>query len=83
MKPPAGKCKVAHRKYEVMAKCLWPRAVWVTGDGKYALVAYCGQVSVTLWGTHPKALSEMEGLRLCGHACTGNHRVIDMEARHG
>lgn len=34
-------CGRRHRKWTAVAKCRWPRAVWVVGDGPYASVAHC------------------------------------------
>jgi hypothetical protein len=31
------------RGYPALAKSRYPKAIWVEGEGKYALLAYCGE----------------------------------------
>jgi hypothetical protein len=41
---PTRRCDVCdrqHRRWHTQAKCCWPRAIWVAGDGRWATVAYC------------------------------------------
>ena len=35
--------------WHTKAKRLWPRAVWIDGEGQYAVVTPCRQVAVSLW----------------------------------
>jgi hypothetical protein len=41
-------CKRRHRSYRTLANCMWPRAVWVNGDGPYATLARCRVLTVAL-----------------------------------
>lgn len=50
-RPPAHRrrcdCGVHHRKWTTFAKCQWPRAIWIYGDGPIATVAHC--VAARAW----------------------------------
>lgn len=41
-------CTKKHRSFSTAAKCLWPKAHWITGEGSYALLARCNVLTVTL-----------------------------------
>jgi hypothetical protein len=65
---------------------MWPRAVWITGEGPFALVARCpsgpsrrrSALTITLWRTPrdaevSKAFIDSTG---CGGRCWGDHEII-------
>ena len=65
-----------------MAKCVWPRAAWIEGDGGFALLARCGVLTVTLWPTpeeaeKAKAMIDHAG---CGGHCRGapGHEIVEL-----
>jgi hypothetical protein len=60
-----------------VARRRWPRAAWITGDGPFALVAYCPPTTVTLWTTMEAAQAKRDSLDgwRCGHTCSGRHFV--------
>lgn len=73
-------CTRRHRTWRTAADCIWPRAEWVTGDGPYALLAYCHVLTVTLWddpddAEHQKRIIDATA---CGHACSRNHEIIQL-----
>lgn len=84
-------CGRTHRSYRTLARCLWPRAVWVCGTGPYATAARCRVLTVQL---HPTLEAAQAAKRVidssgCGGKCpcTGRgHELIrlldpsDMEA---
>jgi hypothetical protein len=70
-----------------MAKCIWPRAAWIIGDGAFASVSYCGRaayrgryVTVELHRTAGGALAA-KGIidaTACGGHCTRQHAVVEL-----
>lgn len=74
-------CDRNHRSYRTTAKCLWPRAIWIHGEGPYALLAWCGVLTVTLWRTLEEAQNSKKVIDAtdCGHACRGRHEIIRIE----
>ena len=83
-------CERNHRTMAAVAKCLWPRAVWVHGEGEYACLAWCGSgprpgpaLTVELFTTAAAA----EGAKAaidhggCGGRCEGErrHELVHMD----
>lgn len=71
-------CTRAHRTYLTLAKCMFRRANWVTGEGQYASVSWCRGTSVMLHATkegaeEAKAFIDQHG---CGGMCRKKHEVI-------
>ncbi|MET7639348.1 hypothetical protein [Streptomyces sp. NPDC005438] len=81
-------CTRAHRTYNALAKCMWPRAVWVCGEGPYATVSRCpsggrrNALTVALWSTHEAALSAKKIIddSMCGGSCWGarGHEIVQL-----
>jgi len=74
-------CERRHRGYRTLARCMWRRAAWVSGEGAFALVARCGVITVSLW---PTLAAAEESKRLidataCGGRCTRQHEIIKLE----
>ena len=63
-----------------MAEKLWPDAEWITGEGKWALLAFCDVLTITLHKTFLKAEKNRDYIDTfgCGHACfrEGRKHVI-------
>jgi hypothetical protein len=53
-----------------------PSAAWVSGDGPYALVAWCRVPTVTLWTTRDKAKRVLADLDACGQRCHQHHEIL-------
>lgn len=70
------------RGYRGAARKRWKRAVWIQGQGRWAVVAYCNHTSVSLHIDRIDAVHSMAFIdRLgCGHQCQRVHALIDMEA---
>lgn len=71
-------CASLHRTWATLAKCVWPRAYWIQGDGPYASVAHCRVLTIVLAQTaqgaqNAKALIDDMG---CGGWCTARHEVV-------
>lgn len=83
------KCERKHRTWNVAAKCIWPRASWITGEGKYALIAYCHSGpttadtwTITLWSDPAeaeKAKAEIDRSG-CGGGCVfaAGHEIVEL-----
>lgn len=73
------------RTYEEMARRRWPRAERVSGGGRFASVAYCRVVTVTLFPS--RAAAESAKARIdslgCGGRCTRRHVVVDLRSGAG
>lgn len=81
-------CDSRHRTFNTKARCLWPRAIWIMGEGKYAVLAWCcgsygwmkgkKTLTVTLWETHEEAVKAMRQIDEtgCGGKCSGDHEII-------
>jgi hypothetical protein len=83
-------CSASHQSFLTLAKCIWRRAVWITGEGPFALLARCPSgpterrqaLTVTLWPTLrdaevQKAFIDRMG---CGGRCWGDHQIIKLAA---
>lgn len=77
-------CERKHRTMAATAKCLWPRAVWIDGEGPYLVLAWCGSrgratsLTVTLHET-PDAAAEAKAFidsHGCGGGCSGRHELV-------
>lgn len=66
--------------YRQQALRRWPQAEWVSGRGRFALLAWCGVLTVTLWLTRAKAEGEKQVIdtTACGSRCSRNHEIIDL-----
>ncbi|PWU52813.1 hypothetical protein DLJ47_17835 [Micromonospora sp. S4605] len=71
-------CQRQHRTHHTTAKCLWPRAVWITGEGPYATLAWCRVLSVMLHPTEAEALAAKHLIDStgCGGRCNRRHELI-------
>lgn len=74
-------CARAHRSYRTFAKCVWPRAAWISGTGAFAVVAYCRVTTITL---HANANAAQEALATinatgCGGRCSRHHKLLRLE----
>jgi hypothetical protein len=68
--------------YSKLAKIVWPEYGWISGNGRYALLAYCGTLTISLWSTYEDAMDAKQVIDLngCGNACPeGSHEVVDLD----
>ena len=56
-----------------IAKKRWSKAEWITGNGPYALLAWCRVLTVTLWSSLQEAHRERELIDQIG--CGGEDEV--------
>ena len=77
----ACSCGATHRLYQRAAECRWKRALWINGEGRYALLAHCGNyygrggLTITLWKTREEAEEVLRDLKSCGGQCIGRHEI--------
>lgn len=80
-------CTRSHRTFAAFAKCVWPRATSISGEGEWATIASCrpGTWQVELHATERKAREALALIRGsgCGGACrlgaaeaAGRHKLI-------
>lgn len=74
------RCAKQHRSQATLAACVWPRAEWIAGNGRFALLAHCDVLTVTLHHTRAGALESKVFIdRLaCGHACHRAHEIFEL-----
>lgn len=55
-------------------------AEWITGNGQFALLAWCRVLTVTLWSTMAEAEENKKFIdeMACGGGCTRNHEIVDL-----
>jgi len=77
-------CERRHRSYYTTAKCLWPRAHWIAGEGEYATLARCRVLTVGLWPRMQAAVDAMVAIEVfgCGGVCRGDHELIRLSFPH-
>lgn len=75
-------CSSIHRTYNRLARCMIRRVAWVSGEGPYALIAWCRVPTVTLYETPERAHAALEALGACGGHCTRRHEVVALVRPH-
>lgn len=75
-------CQARHRTFRTLAKCIWPRAAWISGNGRYALLARCRVLTVSLW-TDPaeaEASKRVIDASACGGLCrhAAGHEIVQL-----
>jgi hypothetical protein len=68
--------------YKAKAKKKWGRkSAWIHGNGRYALLAHCRELTVTLWPKLEDAQEAKSGIdsMACGGRCIKNHEIIDLD----
>jgi len=80
-------CARKHRSYMALAKCVWPKAVWIAGaEGPYATVSRCPSNGYSMALTvelHTSLEAAKAALRLfdetaCGGSCRGLHELVEL-----
>ena len=78
--PVMDRCGHQHLTWEDRARCLWPDAYRIRGDGPFASIAYCDVLTVELHRTAANARAARAFIDRCGcgHACERDHEVVEM-----
>ena len=78
-------CQATHRTTTTFLRCAFKRIAWISGTGPYALIAWCGTTTITLWETHTAAADAQSALDShgCGGRCYGKHTLalINLEGQ--
>lgn len=74
-------CGRQHRAWPALAHCMWRHAAWISGDGPFAVIAWCGVTTVSLHvdveaAVHALAVVDGTG---CGHRCAGRHELVRLD----
>ena len=72
------RCERNHRSNQTFLNCAFPKAAWITGQGDYALIAWCRVTTITLWTTLEDAEKQKAWIDelACGGRCTRRHEII-------
>lgn len=72
------RCARQHLSPRTFAKCAFPRAAWIAGQGRIAVVAWCGTPTLSLHESLASARESMAAIANtgCGHCCVGRHEMI-------
>jgi hypothetical protein len=75
------RCSKVHHRPTAFAKCAWPRAAWVQGDGPYAVLAHCRVLTVQLHPDpeHAEAAKRTIDETGCGGGCYRAHEVVFLD----
>lgn len=82
--PRCVRCGKRHRTWWRLAKCRWPRATWIVGEGPFASVSRCSPGSTVELYWHVEQAREAKRFidgSWCGGRCGGRsyHHVIDLD----
>src|SRR5262245_61005755 len=86
---PCRRCGRRHRTWRTLACCRWRRAIWVSGNGRFASVSLCAHsvgggryedTTVQLYREHDAAVAAKRTIDAtgCGNSCSRNHFVTDL-----
>src|SRR5712692_3951594 len=77
---------LAPLRWPALARRRWPRAGWLDGDGRFALLAPCNVLTITLWNTladAEKAKARIDDTG-CGGVCSRwPHHIVELPASPG
>ena len=67
--------------YHSKARKRWRKAEWINGEGRYAVLAWCRVLTVTLWPTVEKAEAAKREIddTACGGMCEMRHEIVDLD----
>lgn len=73
-------CPIRHRTWRAVAKCRWPNAEWVMGEGPVVLLAHCRVLTVSLHADRESAEWSKAWIdrTACGGRCTRRHQIVSL-----
>lgn len=76
--PQCPDCGKRHRTFSARAKCIWPTAIYVRGEGRHALVTVCPVPAVSLFPDYQSAREDLDLLarHRCGPWCRRHHELV-------
>lgn len=81
------RCDRRHRNFRALARCIWPRAAWIAGNGPFATVSRCphgpSQRSMVTAVLHTTVEAARDSLAAidgggCGGQCTRQHKLVEL-----
>lgn len=74
------RCSRTHGDLRSFARCA-VQAEWVSGSGRFAVIAWCAPITVSLYDTEQEALAGSYDLdrRGCGGRCRGRHQIFKLD----
>ena len=74
-------CERRHRTLRTLARCMFPKAAWVVGEGPYAVLAWCRVLTVSLHPDLDAARGSLDFIDSyhCGGRCSRRHEVVVLE----
>lgn len=74
------RCDRQHRTERTFMECAFPKAAWVVGSGRFAVLAWCQVLTVSLHETEERAHDSCAFIdrTRCGGRCTGRHEVVEV-----
>ncbi len=83
---PCRRCGKRHACWYNLARCLYPKAAWISGEGPVALESHCGRrrdLTVTLHADVEDAEESRQSIddAGCGSRCVGAHRIVHLAER--
>ena len=69
--------------YNAKARKRWRNAVWISGEGKWATLAHCNDLTVQLHETKSEAIKAKRIIDNCGCGgfCNMDHSIVDMDLK--
>lgn len=66
--------------YLSVAEKRYRNAAWIEGHGRFAVLAHCKVLTVTLWNTRQEAQDAKRFIDDigCGGVCKGKHEIVDL-----
>lgn len=72
-------CGRSHRSPAAAGRCIRSTAEWIRGTGRWALLAHCNVLTVTLHRSRRNAEQARTFIDRtgCGHQCSRHHDIVD------
>ncbi len=73
-------CRRRHLTWRAFAECAWPGAAWIEGEGRWASVAWCRDLTVQLFDSLDDAIAAQDAIdrKACGGACERRHELVEL-----
>lgn len=77
-------CSINHRTDRNRVACEWPYAATIWGNGRWAVLVWCGHLTISLHTTKQAAELTKDEIDAggCGGRCTRRHRVVCLDWQH-
>ena len=74
-------CGRQHRAWHALAVCMFRHAAWISGDGPFAVIGWCGVTTVSLHPDIETAELALETIDAtgCGGRCVRRHELVRLD----